>query len=343
MKVVVENKIPFITGVLDPVAEVVYLAPEDITQAAVADANALIVRTRTRCDAALLDGSAVKWIGTATIGTDHIDLDYCRRRGIEVANAPGCNAPAVAQYVFAALNHLMPEGLAGRRIGIVGVGNVGSIVARQAERAGMEVLLCDPPRERREGGDRFVSLDEIARRADVITIHVPLSHDGPDATFHLADSDFYARCLHHPVIINAARGPVIDTAATVEALDGRLIAAAVIDCWENEPTIDRQLLDRVAIATPHVAGYSLQGKQRATAMIVDAFAAAHGIDPARLGPLPFDRPTAPADVILSPADIALYDIAADDRALRRDPDSFEALRNNYKYRSEQQPFNPSPK
>lgn len=333
MKVVIENKIPFIRGILEPVAKVIYAPHEKITPALVAEADALIVRTRTRCDAALLEGSRVKWIATATIGMDHIDLDYCVARGIRVVNASGCNAPAVAQYLFAALNRLFPDGLEGKTIGVVGVGNIGSIVARWARSAAMTVLECDPPRARREDSNRFVDIDRIAAEADIITFHVPMTMSGEDSTFHLADSNFYHMCKQKPVIVNAARGPVVDTSATIDAIDNNLIKAAIIDCWEGEPNINLQLLDRAVIATPHVAGYSLQGKQRATMMVIDAFAKDHNLDPRALGKLPFERPKDPDNSLVTPH-IALYDISADDRALRASPASFETLRDNYNYRSE---------
>ncbi len=332
MKVVIESKIPFIKGVLEPVASVEYLEPGEITRRTVKDADALIVRTRTRCDAALLEGTRVGWVGTATIGTDHIDRQWCEAHSVKTVSAPGCNAPAVAQYLFAAL-HALDIDLAGKTLGVVGVGNVGSIVARWGKSAGMRVLFCDPPRALREGDDAFVDLDTIASGADIITLHVPMTRGGEDPTYHLVDRQFMSRCLNRPLLVNAARGPVVNTGHLVEALDRGLIGGAVIDCWEGEPVIDRRLLNKALIATPHVAGYSLQGKQRATAMMVDAFARDFGIDPARLGPLPFVRPgQAPAE--LPARAIANYNIMDDDRRLRSNPEAFELIRNNYNYRSE---------
>lgn len=332
MKVIIENKIPFINGVLEPVADVVYLAPEQITAEAVADADALFVRTRTRCDASLLAGSSVRWIGTATIGTDHIDSRWCESRGITTVNAPGCNAPAVAQYLFSALAALDIE-LTGKTLGVVGAGNVGGIVARWGESAGMKVLRCDPPRARREGDDMFTDLDTIAAEADIITFHVPMTMEGPDKTFHLANRLWMNKCLRRPLIVNAARGPVVNTADLVDALRSGLIGGAVIDCWEGEPDISLDLLNLALIATPHIAGYSLQGKQRATAMVVNAFARDMGIDPGSLGKLPFEMP-APAPPTLLRSTVDRYDIMADDRMLRTHPNRFEQLRNRYNYRSE---------
>lgn len=325
-KLIVENKIPFIAPLVTPLTdEVVFLSPGEIDRRAVADADALIVRTRTRCDAALLDGSAVKFIATATIGLDHIDLDYCRRRGIEVANAPGCNAPAVAQWVWRAIYEICPhpESLT---LGVVGVGHVGSIVARWGRSLGLNVLMCDPPRQAREKSDEFVALDEIARRADIITFHTPL-----DATTrHLADARFFDSLSRQPVIINAARGPITDTRALVEALADRRVSAAAIDCWEGEPEIDRTLLAAAQIATPHIAGYSAEGKLRATLMAVEALRRHLGLDPgdesSRVRPVP--------DSVTAAEIIASYDIMADSAALKADPEAFEKLRNTYPLRPE---------
>ena len=189
MRIIVEANIPYIRGLLEKFGDVAYLPASGITADAVRRADALFVRTRTRCDASLLDGSSVKFVATATIGTDHIDLQWCRGAGIDVANAPGCNAPAVAQYVHAVIGSRFGGDVRGLTLGVVGVGHVGGIVARWGERLGMRVLRCDPPRQRREGGD-FVDLATVAREADVITFHTPLTSSGADATWHIADSRF---------------------------------------------------------------------------------------------------------------------------------------------------------
>lgn len=330
MKTIVENKIPFIKGCLEPSGRVEYLAPGEITPGAVADADALVVRTRTRCDAALLEGSRVRWIATATIGTDHIDLDYCRDRGIRVVNAPACNAPAVAQWVMTALAALEVDPR-GKTIGIVGAGGIGSVVERYARALGMEVLVCDPPRAEREGDAAFTDIGTLAERSDIITLHVPMTTTGTCPTRHLVDARLLSHCERRPLLLNAARGAVVDTAALVGALRSGLVGDAVIDCWEGEPAISLDLLNLAAIATPHIAGYSLEGKQRATAAVVSAFARDHGVATA---PLPFDVPPVPEPPASLGQIAATYDIMADDRALRRSPGSFEQLRNNYNYRHE---------
>jgi len=311
MKIIVENHIPFIQGKLEAAGHnVSYLPPESFTPGAVRDADALIIRTRTRCDAALLDGSRVRVIATATIGTDHIDLGYCRRHGIAVHNAPGCNAPAVAQYVLSSLDAL---GLRGATLGIVGVGHVGSIVDRWARANGFRTLLCDPPL------GLPATLDDLAAGADVITFHTPLD----SVTRHMAGREFYAKCRRRPLIINAARGPVVDTAALIEALHSGRVSGAVIDCWEGEPDINRELLGLAAIATPHIAGYSLEGKRRATAMALAA------VDPT-IRIAQDSVATAPSMSAIA----ASYDPLKDSLALKSNPEQFEELRNTYDYRPE---------
>ncbi len=216
IKVIIENKIPFIKGVLDDYCQVSYLAPENITAEVVKDVDAMIIRTRTRCDATLLEHSRCKFIATATIGTDHIDLDYCAKKGISVFNAPGCNAPAVAQYVFASIAYWRAQRFDKRpleslTIGIVGVGHVGSIVKQWARQLGMNVLCCDPLRAEVECANNFVSLDVIARESDIITFHTPLTKSGKYPTFHMCDASFLEKVVRCPLIIDSARGPIVDT------------------------------------------------------------------------------------------------------------------------------------
>lgn len=329
-KVIIESHIPEIPRWLTDEFNVVRLAPQDITPESIRGASAIIVRTRTRCDAALLEGSDVEFVATATIGTDHIDSDYCRRNGIETASAPGCNAPAVAQYVMASLLKLYPDGLDGKTIGVVGVGHVGSIVSRWAGQLGMTVMECDPPRAEQEGQDRFVSIERIARCADIITFHVPHTTTGVYATYHLAGNKFFNSLAKCPVIVNSARGPVVDNNALVEALDSKRVSAAVIDCWEGEPSVSGGLLARAAVATPHIAGYSLNGKIRATVMVVNALCRHFGIERR----MEMSVPEGAADFVTAEAIARSYDPMADTEALRSDPSSFERLRNSYHLRPE---------
>ena len=352
MKIVCDNKIPFLRGVFEPYAEVVYLPGGETTPAVVRDADAVVTRTRTRCDAALLAGSAVRVIATATIGYDHIDTAWCEARGILWRNAPGCNSSSVQQYVGAALCALARRyglRLEGMTLGVVGVGNVGSKVAQTGAALGMRVLLCDPPRARREGPDGFVSLDEIISRSDIVTLHVPLSRGGEDATWHLFDAARLAAMRPDQFLINSSRGPVVDNGALKAALAAKALRGAVLDVWEGEPVPDRGLLDLVDIATPHIAGYSADGKATGTAAAVQTVAARLGLPltdwrpagiPAPAQPLSFALDAAGKSLqeALSEALLYTYDILADDRALRADPSLFEQLRGDYPVRREPSAF-----
>lgn len=330
LRIVVERNVPFLE-VLDSVADVVRLPYGEITADTVRDADALVVRTRNRCDASLLADSRVKFIATATIGTDHIDLPWCAAHGIEAVNAPGCNAPAVAQYVFSSLMRVINRPISSYTIGIVGVGHVGSIVERWARGLGMRVMLCDPPRQRAEGGDGWSSLDEIAAGADIITFHTPLTRSGDDDTYHIADESFFNSLRRAPIIINSARGPIVDNSVWVEALEAGQCGAAIVDCWENEPQIDRRLLSLATIATPHIAGYSLEGKQRASQMALDALCRHFGLPALHIAGA---VPPSPARSITAATALKGYNPLDDTAALKADPAAFESLRNNYRLRPE---------
>ncbi len=350
MKILIESHIPFIGGALDDLGEVVRLAPDEFTPDTVADADALIVRTRTRCDASLLSRSKVRFVATATIGTDHIDLSWCAANGITVVSAPGCNAPAVAQYVWASILRLLPS-LDGKTIGIVGLGHVGSIVAGWGRRLGVRVLACDPPRERRDfgwntanpyeaGGEPFVSLGQISREADIVTFHTPLIRDGEDMTLHMASHEFFRSLSRKPIIINAARGAVADNTALVEALKEGAVSAAVMDCWEGEPSISPELLELAAVATPHIAGYSIEGKQRASAACVAALRRFAGQEAmaGTIGEIPavsvYTESGHMDPVLFAQRITESYDPFVDTACLRADKSAFEALRNNYNLRHE---------
>lgn len=332
MKIVVESNIPYIKGVFEPMADVRYLAPEQIDADALIDADAFVTRTRTHCDKTLLGSSRCQMIASATIGLDHVDTAWCENNGIEVANAPGCNAPAVAQYVLRAIIELLGEkSLENITLGIVGVGNVGKTVEKWSRGLGINLMLCDPPRAEKEGASNFHSLNELAEKADVITFHTPLTKSGAYPTYHLADADFFNSLKRKPVIINSSRGAVVDNNALVEALDNGQVSAAVIDCWENEPEINRDLLQRTALATPHIAGYSASGKIRATQMAVEAVCRHFGL------PLPVISAPKPAEIpakVTTEQIINTYNIADDSNALKSQPSDFETLRNHYNLRKE---------
>lgn len=336
MKVIIDNKIPYIREAIGQIAdEVVYLPGSEFTADAVRGADALIVRTRTRCNRELLEGSRVKFIATATIGFDHIDTDYCRRAGIVWQNCPGCNAGSVEQYLHAVLlllkrqKNMNPEDTC---LGIVGVGHVGSRIARMARALGMKVLLNDPPKAD-AGEEGFVDLSVLARECDVITFHTPLNRQGKYGTYHLADDTFFASLQRRPVIINTSRGEVIDTEALLAALRSGVIRDAVIDTWEHEPDIDRELLQRVFLGTPHIAGYSADGKSNATRMALEALCrffhkeAAFRIVPPDLPPMTYSAN--PDEAFLQ-----VYNPVCDSEALKQHPEEFEHLRGNYPLRRE---------
>ena len=338
MKIVIDDKIPYIRETMSRLTDnAVYLKGAEIGPADVSDADALIVRTRTRCDERLLRGSRVKFIATATIGFDHIDAGYLRRAGIEWMSCPGCNAASVAQYVRSVLLLLRREHgahLAGMTLGIVGCGHVGSKVKAVAEEYGMRVLVNDPPRQERGDAGKFVTLADIEREADVITFHVPLTKDGSHATHHLADAAFFNRLGRKPVIINTSRGGVVDNAALLDAIIYNKVTDAVIDTWENEPRISLPLLSRVWIGTPHIAGYSADGKVNADNMVVKGLCRHFGL------PLPpaITPPLLPADFVPASDDdtlrLQLYNPLSDSTRLKAAPDSFEELRGNYPLRRE---------
>ena len=356
MKIVCDNKIPFLRGVFEPYAGVVYLPGGETTPEVVRDADALITRTRTACNATLLAGSSVRVVASATIGFDHIDTAWCEAHGILWRNAPGCNASSVRQYIAAVLCTLARRHglqLDGMTLGVVGVGHVGSQVAEVASALGMNVLLCDPPRARAFSaaptGNLFVSLDTICRESDIVTLHVPLSREGEDATWHLFDAARMASLRPDQILINSSRGPVVDNAALKAALRAKALRGAVLDVWENEPEPDRELLALLDIATPHIAGYSADGKANGTMMSVRTVASVLGLPlsdwrpeaiPAPAQPLTFtlDAAGKTRQEVLSEAIIHTYDPLADDRALRTHPERFEQLRGDYPIRREPSAF-----
>lgn len=331
-RVVADCNIPFIDTLLGDGVELVQLAPDEITPQVVKDADALITRTRTRANAALLDGSRCSLVATATIGTDHIDFDYCHSRGIKVVSAPGCNAPAVAQYVWASILALLPDrDPSSITVGVVGVGHVGGIVDRWGRSMGYRMMLCDPPRAAREGDGEFVDLATVAGACDVVTFHTPHIKTGPCPTHHLADETFFESLGRCPVIINSARGPVVDTRALLRAIEGGQVSKAVIDCWEGEPDIDPELLALASIATPHIAGYSLAGKTRASIAVARAVASHFGV-PYHAGAV--EEPLPAPDTVTPWMITSSYDPLADTAALKEDPASFERQRNIYRLRPE---------
>lgn len=345
IKIVAESSIPYLRGVIERLGEVTYLPSARFAPDAIRDADWLIIRSITRCDEALLRGSRVRLITSATIGFDHIDTGYCARMGITWYNAPGCNAEAVAQYFATAMALLSEErgyDLHGKVLGIVGVGHVGKLIKRNAEALGLKVLLNDPPRAEKEGEQGFVSLREIAQASDIITLHVPLEMNGKYPTYHLVDTAFVESLQKSPIIVNACRGSVTDTQALIRGLADGHIDSVVLDCWENEPHISRELLDKAWLATPHIAGFSAQGKANGARIAVQKGMAFFGLEEdvdALLTPPPLEDPLlrlTPNEAPLSQALLKAFNIREIDKTLRAQTDSFERLRKEYHY-----PYEPS--
>ncbi|MDE5869352.1 MAG: 4-phosphoerythronate dehydrogenase [Muribaculaceae bacterium] len=383
-RIKIDENIPYIKGRLDHVAAVEYLAQDNFTNETIRDADALIIRTRTRCNRSLLENSSVRLIVTATIGTDHIDLDYCREAGITVANCPGCNAPGVAQYVWSSLLRTgFRPGI--DKLGIIGCGNVGSIVAEWGLLLGTEILVNDPPKAKsgelresrvfsgnsiatvegnrafsgnsiatvegnrdefpKRGHIREASLKEILRECKGVTIHTPLTHEGEFPTYHLLGENL-KMLQPEAIIINAARGPVIDSSALIEILSEQKQSfgrkqlredeewrglRAVIDTWEGEPEISRELLNLTEIATPHIAGYSKEGKERATRMSIEAVNEFFNIS----GDISGLTGAYKGFTSLTAEQITdSYNPYIDDEALKANPGEFEKLRHDYNYREE---------
>ena len=342
IKIVADKNVPFLEGVFEPYAEVKYIDGKLISHADVVDADALIIRTRTHCNAQLLDGTNVKYIATATIGTDHIDLEYCAAKGIEVHSASGCNSGGVMQYVFSAAYGLAARKnlkIGGGTFGVIGVGSVGKKVERLARHLGFRVLLCDPPREAAEGNDdgKFCDLDTLLTQSDIVTLHVPLN----PSTRGMADDTFFSKMKDKAIFINTARGEIVDEAALKRAIPH--LGAVAIDTWDNEPDIDLELMEMVDIATPHIAGYSLQGKQNGTTMSVQAVAHRFGItalyDYIAEVASPEIQPQKLDFTDKTPSQIATifqysYPIFTDDFLFKMEPHNFEKMRSEYHYRRE---------
>lgn len=273
MLVIIDKGIPFLQGVFPSEIEVKFLSPEEITSESVRKADALFVRTRTQINKELLHGSQVRFVATATIGFDHIDQDYCREAGIHWVSCPGCNAQAVCDYVEEAIASFNSSPFRGRSeggftIGIIGYGHVGKLVAQMAQKNGYRVLLSDPPL------GIGAPLKEIVPQCDVLTFHTPLTYDGEHPTYHLCNADILRLCKPNALIINAARGGIIDEQALLSTLNSQLSTlnyTTAIDCWENEPLLNQALLEKVDLASFHIAGYSIEGKMRASEMCLQAF------------------------------------------------------------------------
>ena len=347
IRVVADDKIPFLRNVLEPYAEIRYIPGSRITRETLINADALLTRTRTKCTSDLLTGTTVQFIATATIGFDHIDTKFCEEKNIYWTNAPGCNSSSVQQYIASALLKISKRfgfDLRDKTLGIIGVGNVGAKVEKFAQIMGMNVLLCDPPRARKEGPAGFTNLEKLLRESDIVTLHVPLNITGEDRTWHLFD-DRSLRLMKKGVwFFNTSRGEVAETSALKKIATQGTSGGTVIDVWENEPHIDPELLAASYIATPHIAGYSTDGKANGTAMSVNALC--KFFDLPLVNWYPDDVPVPPDPVIqidgkgksdqdiIREAVLLTYNIGRDDKKLRSSIADFEKQRGDYPLRRE---------
>jgi erythronate-4-phosphate dehydrogenase len=347
IRIIADDNIPFLKGILEPFAEIIYMPGKQIDRDVLVGADALLIRTRTKCTESLLRGTKVKFIGTATIGIDHIDTQYCEKNKIEWTNAPGCNSSSVQQYIAAALLKMSSEfrfNLKDKTIGIVGVGNVGSKVEKLARILGMNVLLNDPPRARKESDKEFHSLGTILYESDIVTVHVPLNVVGEDNTYNLFNEKSFKKMQKGTWFVNSSRGEVTDTGALKDTLRSGKLCGAVIDVWENEPDIDRDLMAKAFIATPHIAGYSNDGKANGTALVVNSLCKCFEIPLKNWYPENVPQPAEPVvtidgkgksdEDIIREAVFHTYNISGDDIKLRFSPSDFEKQRGDYPLRRE---------
>ncbi|AJZ90384.1 erythronate-4-phosphate dehydrogenase [Klebsiella michiganensis] len=348
MKILVDENMPYARELFSRLGEVTAVPGRPIPVDTLTNADALMVRSVTKVNAELLDGKGIKFVGTATAGTDHVDEAYLQSAGVAFSAAPGCNAIAVVEYVFSSLLMLAERDgfeLKDRTVGIVGVGNVGSRLQARLEAWGVRTLLCDPPRADRGDEGDFVSLEALVQEADIITFHTPLFKSGTYKTLHLADEALISRLKPGAILINACRGPVVDNNALLKCLKAGQNLSVVLDVWEPEPDLNVELLDKVDIGTAHIAGYTLEGKARGTTQVFEAFSnfigqprqvALDSLLPApEFGRItlagPLDQPTLKRLVHL------VYDVRRDDAPLRKvaaQPGEFDKLRKNYLERRE---------
>ncbi len=351
MLIIADENIPFVKECFSSVGDCSIIHGRKITPEILKDADALLVRSITKVNKDLLDGTKVKFVGTATIGFEHIDIDYLAAGKIGFASSPGSNANSVAEYIVSAIVNLADKyefALGKKSIGIVGIGNVGSKVEKKARALGMKAVLNDPPLKRQTGDEKYRPIEEILN-CDIVTLHTPLTKDGIDKTYHLADEKFFKSLKKDAIFFNTCRGGVHDTVALKNAINTSKIKACVLDVWEKEPDIDIELVKMVDFGTPHIAGYSYDGKVAGMIMIYNAFCKHFTIEPKFtaknfLPPPQFDRIIVNESEKnpLSAAVNMLYDIKRDDAKLRKiieEPAQargayFDGLRKNYHIRRE---------
>lgn len=355
IKIIADENIPYVREAFEPLGRTELVPGRSMTSALLKDADVLLVRSVTRVNEALLGGTRVKFVATATIGTDHVDEDYLKKAGIAFSNAAGSNSNSVAEYITAALLTLADRKgfqIAGKTIGVVGVGNVGSKVAHKCSVLGMNVLKNDPPLKNLTGSSDYVDLDEVIGDVDFLTLHTPLTLSGECPTHHLINEAMLRRLKPTAFLFNSSRGSVVDGGALKQALKEKRLAGAVLDVWENEPNIDPELLSLVDLASPHIAGYSFDGKVNGTEMIYQALCRFLGVEPTwnpkTIMPAPpvplmtIDPAETDEQTLLRRAVVKVYDLEADDRRLRellaeptdRQGKFFDQLRKHYPIRRE---------
>ena len=353
MKIIADKNIPFAGEAFSRLGEVRLLPGRRIDRDAVKDADALLVRTVTRVDESLLGGTAVKFAGTATIGCDHVDLDYLRKNSIGFSYAPGSNANSVAEYILSALFTLSKRfgfNLSDKTAGIIGCGNVGDRVCKKLKILGVRTLVNDPPLYEITGDKKYIPLEILLKEADIITVHTPLTGGGKYPTRGLCGESFFEAAGKAPIFINSSRGAVCDSAALLSALESGAASHAVLDVWENEPGIDLNLLKKCALGTPHIAGYSLDGKANATMMLFKAVCRHFNLEekwepenmPPPSNPLIETELGLGEEKTVGEAVLKAYNIAEDDLELRKifevkdeeKAEYFDSLRNNYPVRRE---------
>ncbi len=348
MKILVDENMPYARELFSRLGEVKAVPGRPIPVAELAGADALMVRSVTKVNETLLANQSIKFVGTATAGTDHVDQAWLAQAGIGFSAAPGCNAIAVVEYVFSSLLYLAERDgftLTDRTVGIVGVGNVGGRLQKRLEALGVRTLLCDPPRADNGDEGNFRALDELVQEADILTFHTPLFKDGPYKSLHLADEALIRSLKPGAILINACRGPVVDNAALLKCLEAGQDLSVVLDVWEPEPDLNLALLEKVDIGTSHIAGYTLEGKARGTTQVFEAYSKFIGqaqrvaldtlLPPPEFGRITLhgklDQPTLKRLVHL------VYDVRRDDAPLRKVagiPGEFDKLRKNYLERRE---------
>ncbi len=355
VRILCARNMPLAEEAFNTLGHTTVMEGRSISATDVRDADILAIRSTTPVGPSLLEGSAVRFVGTATIGIDHLDTAYLEAQGIHWCYSPGCNANSVSEYLVAGLLHLARRGgftLEGKTLGVVGVGNVGGRVVEKARALGLHVLQNDPPRERAEDRHDFVSLETLAEAADIITMHVPWTTDGDDPTHHMVNAEFLSRVRPGVIFIDAARGPIVDTPALVSAIQSEHVAHCIMDTWEGEPDLHQELLDIVDLGTPHIAGHSYEGKVQGTLMVYKEACRHLGV-PATWSPeglMP--EPDVPAVVlaaegrddedVLHELVTQVYDMTADDARLRKigaltgdaRQAHFDTLRTHYPMRRE---------